>query len=190
MKAVRAILLLNMGIVAADWPRFRGPNGSGLAEASNLPPEIGPGKFVLWRVEMPKGFSSPVVSQRSVFLTGYEGAKLFTMAVDRNTGAIQWKTDAPKPLAGKPKWKTPRPHATHGFSSPVIYRPAKGTPEVVVSGVYQLDALRARHRQETVVGHRHVVAGQVRAGDRSRHGVRALVDGVAHGTGHKEIKTS
>ena len=51
---------------AADWPRFRGPNGSGIAEGE-LPP-IDP-KKPLWKVAIPgKGVSSPIIVNGKVFL--------------------------------------------------------------------------------------------------------------------------
>src|SRR5207245_3845094 len=45
-----AVSLLALGVGAntvrgaqtVDWPRFRGPNGSGISEAHNLPIDLGP----------------------------------------------------------------------------------------------------------------------------------------------------
>ena len=223
MRHVVRLLLLSLPLISAEWPRFRGPNGTGVADARNLPSEIGPGKNVAWKTALPPGFSSPIASGKLIFLTGYEAEQIYTFAIDRANGEVRWKTAAPKPLAekskgpnspvspspatdganvyvffenfgivsydaagkerwryamgpfntpygsgtspvivdktlllqmdqdtnsflialdkdsGKLRWKTDRPHATHGFSSPVIYRPAKGTPEIIVSGAYELD---------------------------------------------------
>jgi outer membrane protein assembly factor BamB len=195
-----------------------------VADATNLPDEIGPAKNVAWKTALPQGFSSPVLSANLVFTTGYESEKLYTLAIDRRNGEIRWKVEAPRPLPAKPKgpnspvspspatdganvyvffdnyglvsydaagserwrhemgpfrfpygagtspviaektvllqidqdsgsyllaldkdtgkirWKTSRPHATHGFSSPVIFKPAKGAAEVIVSGAYELDS--------------------------------------------------
>jgi len=33
----------------SDWPQFRGPNASGVSEATNLPVSFGPGENVLWQ---------------------------------------------------------------------------------------------------------------------------------------------
>jgi outer membrane protein assembly factor BamB len=55
---------------AADWPQFRGPDGSGHGEAKNLPTQWGPDKNVAWRTEVPgKGWSSPSLSQGRIYLT-------------------------------------------------------------------------------------------------------------------------
>jgi outer membrane protein assembly factor BamB len=212
---------------AAEWPRFRGPNGSGVAEASDLPAEIGPEKNVAWKTGMLPGYSSPVVKESSVFVTAYDGLKLYTLSIDRRTGKTNWRVEAPKHLTEKPKhpnspaspspvtdgrnvyvffdnfglvsygpngkerwrhplgpfnlpygsgsspvlasdtlvmlcdqdsgsfllaldkdtgkqrWRTDRSEFTHGFSSPVIYWPAKGPAEIIVSGSYQLAAYDA-----------------------------------------------
>ena len=96
---------------AADWSRFRGPNGSGVAEASRLPVDFGPGN-VVWKTALPWGHSSPIISGDRIFLTAAEGGrrtdagrakfvdaggKLYTMAIDRRNGEILWKKQAPRP---------------------------------------------------------------------------------------------
>ena len=88
---IRSLLLLVPAAVsasAADWPRFRGPNGRGVAESSPLPDKIGPAEHVIWKTALPPGHSSPVVSRERVFVTACEGDKLFTIALDRKNGKI------------------------------------------------------------------------------------------------------
>ena len=65
--------LLAAHAVAEDWPQFRGPNGTGISSSANVPVEFGPDKGVVWKVRAPSGKSSPVLSSRRIFLTGYEG---------------------------------------------------------------------------------------------------------------------
>src|SRR5215831_19952056 len=36
-----------------DWSRFRGPNGTGVANVTGLPTEFGPAKNVVWRAPTP-----------------------------------------------------------------------------------------------------------------------------------------
>lgn len=88
---------------ADEWTRFRGPNGTGVSETAFLPDEIGPGKNVLWRTELPAGYSSPVLSKNAVHVTGWKELKLFTFALDRKSGKILWQVEAPKPLAKEHK---------------------------------------------------------------------------------------
>lgn len=81
-----------MVVCAADWPAFRGPNGSGLA-ASNPPVEFGPSKNVAWKVAPPQGKSSPVVVGSKLFLTGHDGESLITVAYDALSGKEQWRRE-------------------------------------------------------------------------------------------------
>src|SRR5579871_5068883 len=81
---------------SADWPRFRGPNGAGVAETASLPDSIGPDKHVIWKTALPPGHSSPVISGDRIFVTAFEGDKLLTIALDRATGKILWRREAPR----------------------------------------------------------------------------------------------
>jgi outer membrane protein assembly factor BamB len=54
----------------ADWPQFRGPNGSATATGTALPSEWGTDKNVAWKAEVPGyGWSSPIVWGDKVFVT-------------------------------------------------------------------------------------------------------------------------
>ena len=79
------LLLISVGW-GEDWPRFRGPNGSGIGESSGLPVEFGPGKNMAWKTAAPFGRSSPVVVGDRVFLTASESGALLTLAYDLKTG--------------------------------------------------------------------------------------------------------
>jgi outer membrane protein assembly factor BamB len=91
IRALVCLILLDLSGLAADWPRFRGPNGSGVSEARNLPVEFGTGKNLTWKVEAPMGNSSPVTSGDRVFLTGYEGNRRLVWCLDRKRGTRLWE---------------------------------------------------------------------------------------------------
>ena len=55
-----------------DWSRFRGPNGSGVSNGTGFPVEFGKDNNVQWRTPVRPGKSSPVLTKRHVFLTGFE----------------------------------------------------------------------------------------------------------------------
>jgi outer membrane protein assembly factor BamB len=93
--AAGVIFLVSLSI-AADWPAFRGPNGSGVAPDANLPLEFGPAKNVVWKTSLPPGHSSPVVVGDKIFLTAHEGEKLLTIALDRSSGRVLWRREAPR----------------------------------------------------------------------------------------------
>lgn len=55
---------------AGDWPQFRGPNGTGVAEDTKLPDTWAQDKNVQWKVALPGvGWSSPIISGDKVFVT-------------------------------------------------------------------------------------------------------------------------
>src|SRR5580692_1666419 len=90
------VFLVWVALMASDWDRFRGPNGSGVNESHGLPAEFGVDKNMLWRVPLPPGHSSPILVGDRIFLTAYEGEKLLTMSLDRASGKILWRREAPK----------------------------------------------------------------------------------------------
>src|SRR4051812_15077017 len=112
LPRILLIIALSGVSFSADWMQFRGPNGSGIADATGLPSEFGPEKNVIWKTAIPFGFSSPVIAGDRIFLTGAEGGsradagrdkvvdqggKLYTLALSRTTGKVLWRKEAPRP---------------------------------------------------------------------------------------------
>ena len=95
IKVLPAALLAVSLLAASDWTRFRGPNGSGVAETGPLPVVFGAGTNVVWETELPPGKSSPVLTENRVFLTAHDGDILLTLALDRRTGSQIWRRAAP-----------------------------------------------------------------------------------------------
>ena len=85
------------GLNAANWPRFRGPNGVGVAETEGLPVHFGPEQNVVWKTLLPPGHSSPVLSENHIFLTATEDGQLFTIYLERESGKILWRRPGPRP---------------------------------------------------------------------------------------------
>ncbi|MCP5109819.1 MAG: pyrrolo-quinoline quinone, partial [bacterium] len=82
-------IVLTAAVLAAapaDWPRFRGPNATGVADNARTPVSIGPNQNVKWKTALPPGVSSPVLTDKRIFLTASEDGQLLTLAVDRATG--------------------------------------------------------------------------------------------------------
>src|SRR5215831_6397245 len=86
-----ALVTLSVSASAEDWTRFRGPNGSGISRDKGFPTELAKEKNVVWRTPVRAGKSSPVLTPRYVFLTGFEKEKLFTQCFDRDTGRLIWE---------------------------------------------------------------------------------------------------
>jgi outer membrane protein assembly factor BamB len=78
--------------------------------------------------------TSPVLRESTVLLQMDQDSGSYLVALDKDTGQARWKTE--------------RPHATHGFSSPVIYQPAKGRAEVIASGAYELNGYDLETRKK------------------------------------------
>ncbi|MBI4907622.1 MAG: PQQ-binding-like beta-propeller repeat protein [Acidobacteria bacterium] len=84
-------------LMAADWAQFRGPNASGVSDDKAVPVEFGPNKNVVWKTALPPGHSSPSVAGNRIYVTAVESEKLFTIAMDRASGRILWRREAPRP---------------------------------------------------------------------------------------------
>jgi outer membrane protein assembly factor BamB len=82
---------------AADWPRFRGPTGQGLAPEAKPPLRWSAQENVAWKTPIPgEGWSSPIVLGHRVFVTCAtdSGKACHVLALDRATGKIVWDTEA------------------------------------------------------------------------------------------------
>ena len=83
-----------------DWPQWRGPQGSGIAEADQSPPtKWSSSENVVWKAKIPgRGHSSPIVVGNQVIVaTADEEREIQSvLAFDRRTGAERWRTDVHK----------------------------------------------------------------------------------------------
>jgi outer membrane protein assembly factor BamB len=84
-------LALSTTDVIAQWPQFRGPNGSGVAEGTGYPVEFSPTRNVAWKAAVPYGQSSPVIAGNRLFVTAREGERLITIALAADTGKELWR---------------------------------------------------------------------------------------------------
>jgi outer membrane protein assembly factor BamB len=111
---LRALLafILPAAALSGQWPQFRGSNGLGVSDAPALPVHFGPRTNAAWRTELPPGHSSPVIFGDRIYVTAAqpgtrkdvgvgkmvdEGGRLFTICLDRTTGAVLWRREAPRP---------------------------------------------------------------------------------------------
>ncbi len=105
-----------------DWPRFRGPNGSGVLDGKELPPSLDPAKCLAWKLDVPPGTSSPVVAGGRLFLTGAEGEERIVLAIDAATGKELWRKS----------FRRERTEASNGMNGPASPTPAAGGGAVFV----------------------------------------------------------
>lgn len=92
------------GASASDWSRFRGPNGSGVAEDAHPPVTWSETEHLQWKTPLPgPGSSSPIVVGDRVLLTCYSGygldrenpgniadLKRHVVCVDLASGKVLW----------------------------------------------------------------------------------------------------
>ncbi len=103
--AVAVLLLVGDFLLASDWPRFRGPNGSGISPDSEPAPVTWSATENLkWTIDLPgPGSSCPIVVGDKVFVTCWSGygldrnepgdqvnLKRHLVCVNRSTGEVIW----------------------------------------------------------------------------------------------------
>src|SRR5262249_39169847 len=109
---VITLLLSATGIQAAEnWPQFRGPNGTGLSDATRVPTKWDEKTNIVWKTAIhDKGWSSPVVWGKQVWLTTAraDGKEMFALCIDRDSGKI---------LRDIKVFDVPKPAFCHPFNS-------------------------------------------------------------------------
>ena len=218
--------------LTVNWPQFRGPNGSGITCARNLPIEFGPSRNLLWKKPLLPGVSSPALTGDRLLITASEGTDGLVICLSRLTGLELWRRRirtvhtthrhplndpaSPSPLTdgvsvyaffpnfglvsfdlagnlrwkvnlgpftslhgvcaspiladgkivllvdqahnsfvaafdrsnGRLLWKTPRPDAAGGYSTPVAYVGKDGSAQVIVSSPRELVGYSARNGEK------------------------------------------
>ena len=107
-----------------NWPRFRGPNGTGLAMTAELPSNWS-GDDYQWTTKLKgSGTSSPVVWRDKIFVTSADKqtAEFFIQCISAKTGEQQWIKSYPS-----------KPHRLHRMNSYASSTPAVDADRVYVS---------------------------------------------------------
>ena len=126
ITGVGSLVLLAAVLATADaaeqtdrWPQFRGPHGNGHAEATGLPTKWSEKENITWKIAVPgKGFSSPVVGKKSIWMTtGTKGGRsLRAVCVDRRTGKLLQNVE----VFGLAKPMVIGPTNSHASPTPVL----------------------------------------------------------------------
>ena len=85
-------------VSAADWPRFRGPNGLGVAEDAALPTKWSGTSGLAWKTALPgSGNGSPIVARGKVFVqaSSADATQRMLLCLDAKTGKIDWTATRP-----------------------------------------------------------------------------------------------
>jgi outer membrane protein assembly factor BamB len=90
LALILCCVFVQAATAADEWSRFRGPNGTGISSAANLPVDFGPDKNVIWKTPLPPGHSSPVLSDKYIFVTAHapledKNYRLLVICIERAT---------------------------------------------------------------------------------------------------------
>lgn len=121
-----------LDVLAQEWSRFRGPNGSGVSSATTVPTRWTEEDYN-WRVDLPGvGHSSPVLWGQKLFVTwgDEDNGSRVVACYDASSGEQKWTRTFPA--------TTHRKHKLNSFASPTpvvdadqVYI-AWGTPDEIV----------------------------------------------------------
>ncbi len=93
--AVLLFALLSAASAAAEtteWPRWRGPDGNGIAPEAQVNPKALAGQpKIAWKASLGTGFSSVAVSGSRVYAMGNTASTDTVFCFDADTGRIVWK---------------------------------------------------------------------------------------------------
>jgi outer membrane protein assembly factor BamB len=154
--SVLILFVLSVNVYGGDCPRFRGPEGDGRFEETGLLkkwPEGGP--KLAWSVDgLGKGYSSAVVVNGTIYVTGMDDKQegyLFAFNLD---GTPKWKTSYGEELPkkgpavagtrGTPTIDENRIFVMTGFGKLITIEPVKGQ---VVKSVNLLEQFGAKQAQ-------------------------------------------
>lgn len=104
---------------ARNWPRFRGPDGSGRVPDNDIPAtwNVSSGENVQWKTPIPlPGVGSPIVWENLVVVTGADKDQRAVYGLDAATGKLLWTGRADR-IAGSPA-EAPEVMEDTGFAAP------------------------------------------------------------------------
>lgn len=84
--------LLQAGIQAEEWPRFRGPFASGVSASAALPDSLDDDS-ILWQVDSGQGGSSPIIVNDRLFFTSFDEDRRILRCLDPASGTSKWQQE-------------------------------------------------------------------------------------------------
>lgn len=105
----------------ANWPAFRGPDSNGVATVTSAATEwnVESGEGIAWKIETPlPGYSSPVIWQDRLYVTGADKTTREVYAYAAETGELVWR-HAVDDIPGGPE-RAPRVHGDTGLAPSTV----------------------------------------------------------------------
>lgn len=90
--------------IAAQWPRFRGPNGSGVVTQTGLPEAWNgtDGTHIAWKAELDlPGENSAIIWDDRVYVTGADDKRRMVYCFNAHTGTPIWRQPVSTPQGSK-----------------------------------------------------------------------------------------
>lgn len=99
LASLLCLLAFPFAVCAADWPKWRGPNGDGIAaEPGLLRPWGTAGPAQLWQAEVHAGLSGLAISGGRLFTLGNVANEDRVQCLETSTGRTLWVHRYPAPL--------------------------------------------------------------------------------------------
>ena len=106
----------------ANWPQWRGPDGTGVSQETGLALRWSETEGHQWKVPLPEwGSSTPAIWGDALFLTSHTAdAKLIVLRLNRTTGKVEWTREIGfgRPFRGKLRRGVQVFHRWHNMASP------------------------------------------------------------------------
>lgn len=135
------------GLAAENWPQWRGPGGQGISTEKQLPTEWSPATNVAWKVELPHGYSSPIVWGDRIFLTSAIEGEVVPGHIPES---VRIKQPHPQSVSGDKK------HALK-----VLALDTKTGKTVWEQTAYEGTVFDARHQRSTFAGPTAITDGKM-----------------------------
>ncbi|MEM7201091.1 MAG: PQQ-binding-like beta-propeller repeat protein [Planctomycetota bacterium] len=123
-----------------EWPRFRGPNGAGVAVGGRLPADLAADGVTAWRTPVAGARSSPVLDDGHVFVTAAAEEGSAVLCLSREDGSVVWSR----------RFARARHAERHELNDPASPTPAVDEGSVYAFfpelGVVALDKIDGRQR--------------------------------------------
>lgn len=92
VAALLSSIVVVPGVLAGDWPRWRGPNGNGIVEDGNWNPEaLNDGPGIVWKKELGEGYSAASISGNRLYTMGNTKDRDTVFCLKADDGSEIWK---------------------------------------------------------------------------------------------------
>jgi outer membrane protein assembly factor BamB len=92
LAALAICLIVLSTAQAANWPRFRGPNGAGVSTDKDVPVKWSDKENVLWKADLPgEGHSSPIIWGDKLFIESSSEKQRLLLCISVGNGEIIWQ---------------------------------------------------------------------------------------------------